>query len=92
MRKYDRHKADRYSLSVDDYEDELRAFSRKREWEREREKHKKTPSLSPSSSEDEKSNSQPKKKRHNKLRGKRKSVLPYDSEGTYNTYIYPVSR
>lgn len=41
-----------FGKCMDDYEEELRAFSRKREWEREREKHKNRLS---SSSEDEKS-------------------------------------
>lgn len=81
-----------FSKGMDDYEEELRAFSRKREWEREREKHKSRPSSSPSGSEDEKSDvsgSHQKKKLRERTKktekcARTKQTSPEDTESDGN--------
>ena len=54
MRRYGPQGPGEFSQGMD-YEEELRAFSRKREWERERERHIKRHSASPSDSDNERS-------------------------------------
>ncbi len=85
MQRYDHQGPGRFGQGFDDYEEELRAFSQKREWEREKEKHKRRINVSPSSSDDEKfkaSGSQPKRKRLKKQKIKTKDTLADISEGS----------
>ena len=98
MRRFGPQPPGGYSQGMDDYEEELRAFSRKREWEREREKHKKRESTSPSGAEEEKLETvsafqrkkRPKEK-HKKLgkKAKVKESSPIDSDGSV-LYVYSV--
>ena len=81
VRRPIRKGAGRFGQGFDDYEEELRAFSRKRQWEREKEKRT---CVSPSSSDDEESKSpgsQPRKKRFKKQKTRNKGTLPEDSDG-----------
>ena len=55
-----------YEEGFDDYEDELRAFSRKREWEKEREKRKERKKRRSTSSEGEESDSEDSSSRRKK--------------------------
>ena len=93
MRRYGPQVPGEFSRSMD-YEEELRAFSRKREWEREREKHIQRPNTSPSGSENEKSegsDSLAKKNKKDRLvksgKNKVKDSSPDESNGKWYVVV-----
>lgn len=89
MRRYGPQVPGEFSRSMD-YEEELRAFSRKREWEREREKHVRSQNTSPSGSENEKSEGSDSLEKRNKKdrliksgKDKAKCSLSDESDGEW---------